>query len=120
MHQIQKDKFHVISPEAFSPKPLNEVQKRLQAILDYWGADGQRHYCGTSFVGQDGDRLCVIRAYGRLYRDLISSVPNMEAALTKAANEQGFTHPIDAYADCSDSSFENARKMVLRAIELAA
>lgn len=87
MHQIQKDKFHVVSPEAFSPKPLNEVQKRLQAILDYWGL------------------------FHFLEADTVASVEHMDAA----AEELGF----DCAEDCSDSGFENARKMVLRAIALA-
>ena len=116
MHQIQKDKFHVISPEAFSPKPLNEVQKRLKAILDYWGPNGERHYVGTLPEGEEGERRCakVCLRYqsGDNWGDPEYRLENI---LRRAAAEQGFS----CVETCSDSSFENARKMVLRAIALA-
>lgn len=116
MHQIQKDKFHVISPEAFSPKPMNEVQKRLQAILDYWGPNGEQWgsdpYGVRCHLYADGAH-CVRGAWTTLHKGFLSG--RDEFVLEAAAKEAGF----HSHIDCSDSSFENARKMVLRAIALA-
>lgn len=113
MHQIQKDKFHVISPEAFSPKPLNEVQKRLQAILDYWGPNGEGHYCGR--CSPDGKRGCFVTVSMNRCGAGYEIQLRLNAIARQAAREMGF---VDA-ATCSDSGFKNARKMVLRAIALA-
>ena len=110
MHQIQKDKFHVISPEAFSPKPLNEVQKRLQAILDYWGPNGEK-WCRGIWP----DRACTASALAIVLNSgSIADTPE-HACLARAAAET----PYGWVIVCSDSGFENARKMVLRAIALA-
>jgi len=114
MHQPAKDKFVTVTPEAFSPKPLSEVRRRLTAILEYWGDHGERHHCGM--YGPNGGR-CFVTAMSMIEPSI--SIPEQYAvidAAKPAAVELGFSD----VSKCSDSGFANARKMVLRAIELAA
>lgn len=96
----------------------NEVQRQLRGILEYWGPDGERHLVSeSSLVPRKGDRRCVYDAYHHLNRgDEISWHCGPRAAI-QAAREQLF--PEMDYHQVSASSFHNARKMVLRAIELA-
>ena len=113
MHTQNPDKFVVVVPEAFSPKPMNETQRRLQAILDYWGPEGERwtDVCGG---GDDGGKRCAVYAYSAANKKWVFTERDGHF-LTLAAKDMGF----NVVARCSDSSFANARKMVLRAIELA-
>lgn len=112
--------------ETVATPELNDVQQRLQGILDYWGPNGARWASG----GRKGEALCAMLAlsatmrpygYGEQRGTLMVAAAD---ALENAAKEQGymrraFNEPCGA-ALCSDSGFDNARKMVLRAIELAA
>lgn len=99
-----------IPAESFVEQPaLNDVQKCLRLTLDWWGPNGER-WC----AGVKDDLGCTVTAFEEVTsRELIRD-PAYEF-LDKAATEQGFS----AITLCSDSSFENARKMVLHAISLA-
>lgn len=108
---------------------LNETQQQLRAILDFWGENGERHNIGCD--RKDG-RLCAMLANHRLIwnSDRLPWAKRVAMGLTErfmeeAAAEMGFEPSIDAgglsnIARCSDRGFDNARRMVLRAIELAA
>lgn len=101
------------APESFvEPHPDNEVQAKLRGILDYWGPNGERHLAGNmENIGRDGDKLCVYFAYwvGCGYQDW----NEVAYPFIRDASGGGSYHRV------SESSFENARAMVERAIILA-
>lgn len=118
MHQIQKDKFHVISPEAFSPKPLNEDQQRLyRALAMLRGGACWVKGDGTSKCPNIQGKFCVLEA-------VTSVAPGFEGhganrSLARAAEERGFR---SAYAlnDHHATTFADIESLFARAIELAA
>jgi len=90
-------------------EPENDVQRRLRAVLDYWGQNGEFHLVGPC---NDYRAKCAVNVVWDLFpRDRISCLHY----LREAAREMGFAKA----SACSDSGFENARKMVLRAITLS-
>lgn len=118
MHTQNPEKFVVVVPEAFSPKPMNDVQRRLQAILDYWGPNGEM-WCASYSDGRG--RYCavgVVQYLDDTPETRCDKNPPWFLALERAAVEMGFDTDTPV-PNCSDSGFANARKMVLRAIELA-
>jgi len=92
---------------------LNEDQISLHAILKWWGPRGERWSSGYT----NGDKACAAGAM----TELQVRRGRLEMMLEVAAYEMGFLKGDGCYAffRCSDSGFENARKMVIRAIELA-
>lgn len=112
MKVIEEDKFEVVVPPFL--KPMNDVQKRLHAVLDLWGPNGERYFSGICDDDVYG-RVCVINALQIIYdHRLPTTFPELEP-LFIASQEQCHWGVVA----CSDSSFANARKMVLRAIELS-
>jgi len=111
--QIEHDKATIVDWP-----PLNETQKRLRAVLDMWGPAGDGWISGIDF-STPMLRVCAINALSMIQNGgRVGQIQfcGAHSALREAATELGFTGIIA----CSDSGFENARKMVLRAIELAA
>src|SRR5688572_22108477 len=100
----------------------NAVQERLRAILEYWGPRGERHLSGAGYLAgtrlENGVMRCCaimsLRFCGRGYGP-DDAYDEMCRLLYVAARERGFR----SLHHCSDSSFTNARAMVLRAITLA-
>lgn len=101
-------------------KPLNETQRQLQAILDYWGPNGER-WCAGALENDAGQRCAMGQLNYVCYGSTLSrGCPGNESALSamqRAAHDIiGFSSVVFA----NNSGFPNARAMVLRAIELAA
>ena len=101
--------------------PENDVQRRLRAVLEKWGPNGEHWHSG--YCDSSNTAGCAIWALPEL---VMTTTPSGQYEVMEvyfmdlAAKEMGFTHPTAAMVRCSDSGFHNARKMVLRAIELAA
>lgn len=114
MHKPDSKTFDVVPVQAFAP--MNAVQKRLHAMLGWWGSDMQNHR--MEYGDYASGYGCAINAYHGCHGVSASQAfkEGDWAFLTAAASEMGFA----GLVSCSDSGPDNARKMVLRAIELAA
>ncbi len=99
-----------------SEPTLNETQRQLRGILEYWGPNGEKHVSNGS-LHQDGGRCAVNALAVVVGKKSVFDLQYNEAwrMMDTAADEMGFS----CSAMCSDSGFDNARKMVRRAIELA-
>lgn len=95
----------------------NAVQQRLRSILEYWGPDGANWCAG--YANASGAHCVIGVKHATFWNSPANEWPGF-GFLKKAAIEAGQKDMLGAVAKCSDSSFYNARKMVLRAIELAA
>lgn len=110
------------APELVAPVE-NETQRHLRAILDFWGQSGELH---VTHIREEGTRRCVLGQLGFVMNVSIwadadcMSGPALDA-LNSAAIGLGFpeTGHNCPCVDCNNDGFPNARKMVLRAIELA-
>lgn len=118
MKHLSPDQIQIVEVEVSKPAE-NETQRQLRGILEYWGPNGERHCC----MAVDGEKRCAVRAYEHLYGEYGAGCSDAIYLMNRAAREMGFGSELVALtpvAQCSDSGFPNARKMVLRAIELAA